>query len=50
MNDAHTADAVFQRLGQKARKQCSRFVAVQAVQVDFILNDPPPTAQIAQYG
>ena len=40
--------ALMQAFGQKTRQQVSRFFPVQTMQVDFILNDPAPTAQVAQ--
>ena len=48
MHDAHTALAVMQASGQESGEQLASFVAVQSVQVDFILNDPASTPQVAQ--
>ena len=48
MHYAHTALAVMQASGQESGEQLASFVAVQSVQVDFILNDPASTPQVAQ--
>lgn len=48
MHDPDATLAVVQALGQKAGEQMSRFISVQTVQVDFILDYPAPTAQVAQ--
>lgn len=48
MHDPDATLAVVQALGQKAGEQMPGFVAIQTVQVDFILDYPAPTAQVAQ--
>ena len=40
MNDANAALAPVQALGQEGRKQLARFIAIQTMQVNFILSDP----------
>lgn len=46
---AYTALAVVQAFGQEGGELVSGFVAVQAVQVDFVLSYPTPAAQVTQH-
>jgi len=48
MNYPHAALAVMQAFGQKGCKLVPGLIAVEAMQVNFILRDPAPSAQIAQ--
>jgi len=48
MHDPDATLAVMQAFSQKAGEQVPRLIPVQAMQVDFILDHPAPTAQIAQ--
>ena len=49
VDDAHAAFAVMQAEGEKASQLVSRFITIQAMQIDFALRDPAPSAQIAQH-
>jgi len=48
MDDPNAALAEVQALGQKTGEQMPGLVAVQAMQVDFVLDHPAPAPQIAQ--
>lgn len=48
VNDAQAALAGVQTFGEEFAEQGARFVAIQAVQIEFILNHPAPAAQVAQ--
>lgn len=48
MHDPDAALAMVQAFSQKAGEQMPRFIPVQAMQVDFILDHPAPTAQVTQ--
>ena len=50
VNDADTAGAVVQAFGQEAAEQLARFVAIEAVQVQFLLDHPAPAAQVLEDG
>lgn len=45
----HATPAVVQAFGQEGSEPMPRFIAVQAVQVDFILDHPAAASQVAQY-
>lgn len=49
MDDAYTAFAIVQATGNEGGEGVACFIAIQAMQVDFILNDPAATAQVAQH-
>ena len=48
MDNTYAAFAMVQACRQKSCERVASFVAIEAVQVNFILRDPAPAAQIAQ--
>lgn len=48
MDNTYAAFAMVQAFRQKNCERVASFVAIEAVQVNFILRDPAPAAQIAQ--
>lgn len=48
MHDPDATLAVMQAFSQKAGEQMPRFIPIQAMQVDFILDHPASSAQVAQ--
>jgi hypothetical protein len=48
MHYAYATLAVVQAFGQEGSELVPGFVAVEAMQVDFILSHPAPTAQVTQ--
>jgi hypothetical protein len=49
VDDTNAALAVVQASARKTGEQLARFIAVQAMQINFILSHPAAASQVAQY-